>query len=103
MRDAAGELAERLDLLRLRQLLLRALQRELRLVALRDVAGDLGEAVDLAVMTADRIHDDAGAETLAVLAQAPALDLVAAFLAHDVERLLGHARRAILRRIEDRE
>ena len=58
MRDAAGELAERLDLLRLRELLLRALQRELRFVALGDVARDLGEADDLAVRVADRIHDD---------------------------------------------
>src|SRR6185312_10682019 len=103
MRDAAGELAQRLDLLRLRELLLRALQRELRFVALGDVARDLGEADDLAVRGTDRINDEVGAEALAALAHAPVLGLVAAVLARDAERPLGHAGGALLWRIEDRE
>ena len=65
----------RLHLLRLGKLLLRPLQRLLRLPPLGDVARDLGEADQLAVVVADRVDDDAGPEARAVLAHAPALGL----------------------------
>ena len=77
VRDAAGELAERLHLLRLGELLLHPLERDLRVAPLGDVAGDLGEADQLAVVVADRIDDDAGPEERAVLADAPAFLLEA--------------------------
>ena len=78
VRHAAGELAERIHLLGFGELLLQPLERHLRLAALGDVAGDLGKADQLAVIVADRIDDHAGPEERAVLADAPALLLVAA-------------------------
>ena len=77
MRDAAGQLAERVELLRFRQLLLHLLELELGLAAFGDVAGDLGEADEIAVLV-DGVDDDAGPEEGAVLADAPAFLLVAA-------------------------
>ena len=71
--DAAGELAERLHLLRLRELLARLLERELRLVLLGDVARELGKADQFAGLVADGVHHDAGVEAAAVLAHQPAL------------------------------
>ena len=78
--DAAGQLAERVHLLRLRQLLLRALQRELAFAAFGDVAGDLGKAGQFAFFIVDGVDDDAGPKPRSVLAHAPALGLVASFL-----------------------
>ena len=49
VREAAGQLAERLHLLRAEQLLARFLEPQLRLALLGHVAGDLGEADQLAV------------------------------------------------------
>ena len=86
MRHAAGELAERIHLLRLGELLLQPLERHLRFAALGDVAGDLGKADQLAVVVADRIDDHAGPEERSVLADAPALLLVAAGFPGDLER-----------------
>ena len=77
--DAAGELAERIELLRFRKMLLHLLELELGFAALGDVAGDLGKADQPAVFM-DRIDDDAGPEERAVLADAPAFFFVAALL-----------------------
>ena len=77
VRDAAGQLAERVELLRFRQLLLHLLELELGLAALGNVAGDLGEADELAVLV-DGVDDDAGPEERAVLADAPAFLFIAA-------------------------
>ena len=85
VRHAAGQLAERVELLRFRQLLLHLLELELGLAALGDVAGDLGEADELAVLV-DRVDDDAGPEEGAVLADAPAFLLVAALFPGNAQR-----------------
>ena len=45
-----------------------------------DVAGDLGEADQLALVVADRVDDDMGEEARAVLAHAPAFAFEPAFL-----------------------
>ena len=66
---SAGQLAERFHLLRTEQLLARFLEPQLRLALLGHVAGDLGEADQLAVFVLDRVDDDAGPEARAVLAQ----------------------------------
>ena len=91
VRDAAGQLADRLHLLRLRKLLLRALQRLLRLAPLGDVARDLGEADQLAGRIADRVDDDARPEGRAVLAHPPALGLELALAPCGLERARRHA------------
>ena len=80
VRHTAGELADALHLLRLGELLLRALQVFLRLAALGDVACDLDEADQFAAGIADRIQDDAGPETRAVLADPVAFRLELALL-----------------------
>src|SRR5262249_1635583 len=77
MRDAAGETAERLDLLRMRQLLARLLQRGLHLALARDVPRHFAEADERPGAVADRVEHDAGPELRSVLAHAPALGLVA--------------------------
>jgi hypothetical protein len=71
MRHAAGQLAERVELLRFRQLLVHLFELELGLAALGNVPGDLGEADEIAVLV-DWVDDDAGPEEGAVLADAPA-------------------------------
>src|ERR1044072_7539265 len=89
MRHAAGQLAEGVELLRFRELLMHLLKLELRLAALGNVAGDLGEADKLAGLV-DGVDDDAGPEEGAILADAPALLLVAALFpgnAQSAERL----------------
>ena len=57
MGDAAGELAERLHLLCLRELLVRSVKRFLRVTPFRDVARDLGEPDEFSRLIVDRIHD----------------------------------------------
>ena len=84
MRDAAGQLAERVELLRFGQLLLHALEVELGLAAFGNVAGDLGKADEFAVLP-DRIDHDAGPEERAVLADAPALFFIAAGFFRDAQ------------------
>ena len=64
----------------------------LRLAPLGDVAGDLGEADQLAVLVADRVDDDVGPEAAAVLAHAPALRLEAALAQRRRERRARLAR-----------
>ena len=89
MRHAAGQLAERVELLRFRKLLVHLLELELGFAALGNVPGDLGEADELAVLV-DGVDDDAGPEEGAVLADAPAFLLVAALFpgnAQGAERL----------------
>ena len=53
VRDAAGQLADRLHLLRLKQRFPGLFEGQLRLPPLGDVAGDLGEADELADLVAD--------------------------------------------------
>ena len=103
VRDAAGELADRIHLLRLEQRLAGLLEPLLRLAALGDVARDLGEADDLAAIVADGIDDDMRPEAAAVLAHAPAFLLEAALAPGGVERLLRLAVAAVLLGVELRE
>src|SRR4029450_9952915 len=87
VRDAAGQLSERVELLRFRKLLLHLFKLELGLAPLGDVAGNLGEADQLAVLI-DGINDDTGPEEGAVLAYPPAFLLVAALVARNLQRTL---------------
>ena len=84
MGHAAGQLAERVELLRFRELLVHLLELELGFAALGNVPGDLGEADELAVLV-DGVDDDAGPEERAVLADAPAFLLVAALFAGNTQ------------------
>ena len=84
VRDAAGQLAECVELLRFGELLMHLFELEQGLAALGNVPGDLGEADELAVLV-DGIDDDAGPEEGAVLADAPAFLLVTALFAGDAQ------------------
>ena len=83
--DAAGQLAERLHLLRLGELLLRALERCLRLPSLGDVARDLHEAGERAHLVADRLDHDARPEQALVAPHPPALDHAFALVGGELE------------------
>ena len=96
----AGQLADRLHLLRLGQGLARLVQRLLGLAALGDVAGDLGESAQDPGLVADGVDDDAGPEAGAVLAHAPALRLEPALVQGGGERPLRHSGGAVLVRVE---
>src|SRR6185503_13600046 len=78
-------------------------QRVLRLALLGHVAGDLGEADQLALAVVDAVDDDARPEARTVLAHAPALADELAFAPGRVEHLLRHARLAVLLGVEGRE
>jgi len=67
MRDAAGEVADRFQLLRLDKSFPRALQLFFRLLAFGNVARDLGKADKPAVGVVDRVDDDACKKLRAVL------------------------------------
>src|SRR3954469_16333373 len=84
MRHATGQLAERVELLRFRQLLMHLFELELGLAALGNVPGDLGETDERTVLV-DGVDDDAGPEEGTVLADAPAVLLVAALFPGDVQ------------------
>ena len=87
---AASKLAERVELLQFREMLLHLFEFELGVTALGDVAGDLGKADQSAVFM-DRIDDHAGPEEGAVLADAPAFLFVAAVVFRDLQRACGLA------------
>ncbi len=72
----------------------------LRLPLLGHVAGDFGEADQLALLIVDPVDDDAGPEARPVLAHAPALTRIFAFAARGLEHPLRHARLAVLFSIE---
>ena len=73
MRDAARQLSDGLHLAGLQQLLAGALEQFLRFSLGSDVAGDLGEADQRALLIVDRFEDGTGGKTAAVLSDAPAL------------------------------
>jgi len=101
--DAAGELAERIELLRFGELPLHRKQLLLRLLALADVAGDLGKACQLAGVVADGIDDDACPEKRAVLANPPAVLLVMPGFRGDLQRLGRLSRGLVGRGVESRK
>src|SRR6185503_282487 len=82
---------------------LRLLQRGLGVALLGDVAGDLGEADQLAGVVEDAVDHDVGPEQAAVLAHPPALGLVAADLRGGVERARRQPGGAVALGIEARE
>src|SRR5207248_7116834 len=83
--DAAGKLAERIELQRLGELLVHRLEIELRIATLGDVACDLCEADQFAVLI-DRIDHHACPEEGTVLADAPAFFLITALFPRHTER-----------------
>ena len=103
VRDTAGQLADCIHLLRLEQRLPCLLELQLGGAALGDVAGDLGEAQDGAIWSANRIDHDVCPEARAVLADTPAFLLEAALAPRGGQRLRGQAVRAILVGVEARE
>src|SRR5262249_18275274 len=99
VRDATGQLSERVEFLRFRKMLLHLFKLELGLAPLGDVAGDFCEADQSAVLV-EGIDDDAGPEEGAVLAPPPAFFLVAALVARDLQRALWLAVGAVALRVE---
>ena len=82
--DAAGELPDRLQLLRLKQGRARFFEFLFGFLSLGDVAGDLGVAKQLSMVVADGVDDDVCPEAGAVLADAPPLLLESVLLPRDL-------------------
>ena len=85
VRHAAGQLADRLQPLRM----LKRFACIFEQGALGDVTRDFRKADQLVLGIADRVDHHAGAEAAAVLAHAPAFGFEAAVLAHLVQDLVG--------------
>ncbi len=102
MRQAAAEPAYGLELLGLAQGALGITQQALGLPLLGDVAGDLDEAQQLAVL-ADRFDDDAGSERRAIMAHPPALSSHVAILCGQVQQALRLAGLAFIGQVEAAE
>src|SRR5262249_10883737 len=85
------------------ELALALAQRVLRGAALGDVAGNLGEALELAGRSADCAPPHRSREAAAVLAHAPAFGLVAPLAGGGLEDAARQARRALLPGIEPGE
>src|SRR5438309_1101541 len=79
------------ELLRLEQRLAGLVEFALGLAALGDVAGDLGEADDVAGVVADRVDHHVGPEARAILAHPPAFLFEAALGGGGAQRLGGLA------------
>ncbi len=103
VRHAAGQLADRLQLLRLDQRLARLFQRALRFMFFGDVAGDLGEADQFALVVPDRVDHHMGPEERAVLSDPPCFILKAPGCDRGLQAALRLASRLILLAIEARE
>ena len=105
VRHAAGQLADRLELLRLEELLARV-ARALPAASLRSVRSRviLAKPTVSPVVVADRVDHDVGPEPAAVLAHAPALGLEAALPSSaTASARAGMPGRAILVGVEARE
>ena len=103
MRDAAGQLAERVHLLRLEERRLRLLERLLRLPPLGEVACDLGEADQPPGPVTHRVDHHVGPEPAAVLADPPAFRLETALRLGGAQRPLRQAGLPVLVGVETRE
>ena len=79
VRDPAGQLAERIHLLRFGQLFLHLLEGGLRFAALGDITRDLGKSGQHTLIVMDGVDHHAGPEERTVLAYAPALRFIASF------------------------
>jgi hypothetical protein len=85
MRHAAGELAQCIELLRLRQLPLDFFQVQLGFAAFGNVTGNLGKADKIAVIAANGIDYHTRPEEAAVLADAPAFFVVATMIGRELQ------------------
>src|SRR5215208_6961580 len=103
VRDTAGELADRLHLLRLEQLLARLVEFLLGFTLLAQIAGDFGKADDLATVVANGIDGDAGPKAAAVLAHTPAFGNHLPLGFGNGKKLFRQAGSAIFLGIETRE
>ena len=103
MRDAAGELADRLHALHLQHALVDALEMLLRKTLFRHVARDLAEADQRAGRIEDRVDHHARPETVAALADAPAFRFEAALRLGLAQSAPRHVDGAVLLGIEQRE
>ena len=74
--DSAGELAERIHLLRFRELPLHALELLLGLTAFRDIPRDLCETDEISEVVANGVNNDAGPEKGTVLTNPPTFFVV---------------------------
>jgi hypothetical protein len=88
VRNTTAELSDRLHPLAQCKLLLRLLQRALGFHPFGNVARDLGEADELAVLVANRIEQRERPESTAVATHAPAFRLVATGFRGNLQRLL---------------
>src|SRR6185369_9927281 len=86
VRDAARELAEGFHLVRLGELLLRALERHLRAAPFAHVMRDAYKARERAVLVADGLDHDAPPELALVAPHPPAFEAVFAFVGGDLQR-----------------
>ena len=77
MCDAACELTERIEFLRLGELALNLQKFVMRFLALGDIAGDLRKTDQLTRVTADGIDDNTGPKKRSVLADPPPFFIVA--------------------------
>jgi hypothetical protein len=75
----------------------------LRLTALAQIAGNLGEADERSIRPPDRIDDDMGPEPLAILPYTPALAFELPGLGGGLERPRRKPRRTILLGVEARK
>ena len=89
--QAAGQLAEGLEFLRLEQLGAHGVQLQRGIPAIGDVARDLGQADDLALLVANDVHRGQGPELRAILAYAPALILRHSLLQGLAQQAFGAA------------
>src|SRR5687768_8557514 len=96
MGDAAGQLAERLQLLCLGERDSSGLELFLGFLPLRRVAGDLRKADMLAVLIVDGVDQYIGPEKRSVLADAPGFALILAFAERGIESVLRLAARPVL-------
>ncbi len=103
MCHSTSELAQRIQLLQLKELLVCRLQRLLGLPSFGDIARGLGESDQRAGLVTDRLDHGCRPELGAVLANTPALILEAPLLASNAQRLRRSAGSLILRRVETRE
>jgi hypothetical protein len=103
VRDAAGQLADRLHLLRLEQRFPRRVEMLLGLPPFGEVARDLGEAQQRARRAADGIDDHMRPEVRAVLAHPPAFGLELAGALGRLQRGRRNAACDVLLGIEQRE
>ena len=100
MGDAAGQLADRVHLLRLDDGVTRGVERLLRFAPFGQVAGDLGKTEQLALGIANAVDDDIGPEARSILANAPSFGFEPAIAFGGMERARGQPRHPILFRIE---